>query len=81
MKASVSHTPYAKLPAIFILAGLLSSCDNNNDEIQSTDKLGMANPSAVFCVEQGGEYLLSTGQCKFSNGDLMDAWEYYRANH
>lgn len=48
---------------------------------------GMADPSAVFCEEQGGEYLIGEnadgqfGQCKLLDGTLVDSWEYYRAEH
>ncbi|PST91236.1 hypothetical protein C9I91_09005 [Photobacterium jeanii] len=47
----------------------------------------MANPSAVFCEEQGGQYFLNdegeikAGSCKLTDGKVVEAWEYYRANH
>lgn len=50
--------------------------------------IGIADPAAVWCVEQGyiyeirknpdgGEY----GVCTFANGTEVDAWDYYRQNH
>jgi len=38
------------------------------------ERFGLANPSAVFCVERGGEYLLDTGRCRLSDGMTRDAW-------
>ncbi len=50
--------------------------------------IGIADPAAVWCVEQGyiyeirknpdgGEY----GVCTFANGTEVDAWDYYRQSH
>lgn len=36
------------------------------------------NPAAEFCVEQGGEYLLESGECRLNDGTTVDAWEYFR---
>jgi putative hemolysin len=41
----------------------------------------VANPAAVFCIDQGGDYLLDTGQCRLADGRLIDGWDYYRAEH
>lgn len=48
--------------------------------------IGLANPSAVYCIEQGGEYLIEkepagdAGYCQLLDGRKVDAWEYYRAS-
>jgi hypothetical protein len=48
--------------------------------------VGLPNPVAVFCVEQGGQYQvenLDTGArpaCRFPDGRVVDAWEYFRQN-
>ncbi|HLE06304.1 MAG TPA: DUF333 domain-containing protein [Candidatus Nanoarchaeia archaeon] len=53
----------------------------------SQGNTGLANPAAVYCNEQGGEYLTeieanSTASfCKFPNGSLINAWDYFRANN
>lgn len=39
----------------------------------------IANPSAVFCEEQGGQYSLEEETCTLPDGSVVDAWEYYRA--
>ncbi|MDD1657215.1 MAG: DUF333 domain-containing protein [Methanomicrobiales archaeon] len=46
---------------------------------------GIANPSAVFCEDQGMTYEIrtnpdgsQTGVCILANGTVCDGWEYYR---
>lgn len=45
----------------------------------------IANPAAVFCEEIGGTYRIVTeeagerGLCVLSDGEEVDAWDYYRA--
>nr|WP_232829532.1 DUF333 domain-containing protein [Tropicimonas sp. IMCC34043] len=47
----------------------------------------MADPAAVFCIAQGGEFLTreteagSQGLCRLADGQEVDAWENFRANH
>lgn len=59
----------------------------HNQEAAEGELIGMANPSAVFCEEQGGQYFLNdegeikAGSCKLTDGKVVEAWEYYRANH
>jgi len=49
--------------------------------------IGMANPASVFCAEQGGELVIvegeagQYGECHFSDGTVVEEWEYYRRNH
>lgn len=38
----------------------------------------IANPSAVFCEEQGGIYSLDDGTCTLPDGSVVDAWDYFR---
>lgn len=45
-----------------------------------SERLKVANPAAVFCDKQGGTYGLDDGMCNLPNGDVVDAWAYYRAN-
>jgi putative hemolysin len=49
---------------------------------------GIANPAAVYCIEQGYAYEIRTnpdgseyGVCIFENGTEVDAWEFYYQNH
>ena len=60
--------------AVFTLFG----CSDKSPEARDGDSVGLPNPSAVFCQEQGGEYLLDTGECRLADGTVRDAWEYFR---
>ncbi|MDD3069644.1 putative hemolysin [Methanoculleus horonobensis] len=49
---------------------------------------GIANPAAVWCIEQGHTYEIRKnpdgseyGVCIFANGTVIDAWDYYRQTH
>ncbi len=49
---------------------------------------GIANPAAVWCIEQGHTYEIRKnsdgseyGVCIFANGTEIDAWDYYRQTH
>ena len=49
---------------------------------------GMADPAAVWCIEQGHAYETRQnpdgseyGVCIFANGTVVDAWDYYRQTH
>lgn len=49
---------------------------------------GIANPAAVWCVEQGHKYEIRKnpdgseyGVCIFENGTEIEEWEYYRETH
>jgi monofunctional biosynthetic peptidoglycan transglycosylase len=55
-------------------------------ESQSVSQaVSMANPAAVFCVEQGGVNEIvrtpggAVGLCRFPDGSVCDDWEFYRA--
>lgn len=41
----------------------------------------LANPSAVFCEDQGGTYSLDDETCTLPDGSVVDAWDYYREQH
>ena len=50
--------------------------------------VGMADPAAVWCTEQGHTYETRKnpdgseyGVCIFANGTAVDAWDCYRQNH
>ena len=57
--------------------------DCSQGEFSSSTQL--ANPAAVFCIEQGGEYEIREhddggqyGVCIFDDGSECDAWDYFR---
>jgi putative hemolysin len=48
-------------------------------------KTQMANPAALYCKDQGDDYVIQTapdgsqsGWCKLKDGRLCEEWEYYR---
>ena len=48
----------------------------------------MANPASVYCIEQGWESIIKEDEewnqywvCKLADGNEVEEWEYYRANH
>ncbi|MBM3956721.1 MAG: DUF333 domain-containing protein [Gemmatimonadetes bacterium] len=50
--------------------------------------VGMPNPAAVFCEEQGGTVSIRTGEdggqvgyCVFADGTEREEWEYWRESH
>ncbi|MGA1823986.1 MAG: DUF333 domain-containing protein [bacterium] len=52
---------------------------------QQPPTTGMANPAAVYCIENGGNHIIETdaqgnqyGICVFADGSECDAWEFYR---
>lgn len=72
------------LSAATLLIITVSACSSDTP----TETVGMSNPAAQFCVDQGGniEYEQSeTGEmsiCHTVNGEEIEQWAYYRqANH
>ncbi|MDD9157518.1 DUF333 domain-containing protein [Aliivibrio sp. S4TY2] len=61
------------------LSLLLSLAACSSSEKEPSAKADMANPAAKFCAERG-TYNLDSGNCTLGNGDVVNAWEYYR-NH
>lgn len=49
--------------------------------------IGMANPAAEYCVKIGGEHKVvkeeagEVGYCHLKDGQVVNAWEYFRAHH
>jgi putative hemolysin len=64
-----------------LAAGMTSFGLVSFDISAAQERVGLANPSAVFCLERGGEYLLDTGQCRLPDGTTMDAWAYFRTQY
>lgn len=45
------------------------------------EKVTLANPAAVFCVDSGGTYDANTGNCLLPDGREVNGWDYFRAEH
>ncbi|QDF67788.1 DUF333 domain-containing protein [Shewanella sp. SNU WT4] len=71
--------------ALVGLCGLLTAACSQTPT-QPANTIGMANPSAVFCLEQGGRYEIenqdsgSIGYCYYQ-GVKYEAWQWYRDQH
>ena len=57
-------------------------------ESAAAPAVAIANPAAVFCIEQGGTHDIrkdedgaAYGMCILPDGTEVDAWEYYREMH
>jgi len=65
----------------------LAGCANEPDEYEVKEYTSMANPAAVYCVQQGGELETVTENeervtyCQLPNGERVEEWDYYRQNH
>lgn len=68
-------------------AVLLAGCASEPDEYEVKEYTSLANPAAVYCVQQGGALETVTEDakrvtyCVFQNDQRVEQWEYYRNNH
>lgn len=68
-------------------AVFLAGCANEPDEYEVKEYTSLANPAAVYCVQQGGELDTVTENekrvtyCALQNDERVEQWEYYRNNH
>jgi putative hemolysin len=81
MERSVNRIVLAGIASLALgLAAVACGGDDDNDDVT------LANPASVFCVEQGGEIVIDevadgqVGICEI-DGERIEEWEYYRANH
>jgi putative hemolysin len=71
------------LTACVGLMGCAAAAPEPAAEVAATD---LANPAATFCVGEGNQYLIrsgnggSVGICILPDGSEVDAWDYFRAN-
>ncbi|MBV7317335.1 DUF333 domain-containing protein [Shewanella sp. NIFS-20-20] len=74
---------------LIVLLGLSSLLLNGCAPTQApppAQTMGLANPAAVFCVNQGGQYIIdnqngsSMGYCLYQ-GETHEAWQWYRQHH
>lgn len=64
-----------RIPGVLVLLALLvAGCAE-----ETGGGTEIANPSATFCVDQGGEYSLEDETCTLPDGRVVDAWDYYRS--
>lgn len=73
-----------RIVLVAALAAAVASCGDddspsNGTDPVSTDSVGLANPAAVFCEEQGGTTYGPEPMCELPDGTVVDAWEYFRA--
>ena len=67
-----------------VLTGLLAPASLGAAQ---DNAVGLANPAAVYCVSSGGTYAIvqgadgETGTCTLADGEVRDAWEYFRENN
>ncbi|AAW85478.1 lipoprotein, putative [Aliivibrio fischeri ES114] len=64
---------------VITVSMLLTLAACSSSETPEPTKANATNPAATFCAERG-TYDLDTGNCTLGNGDVVNAWEYYR-NH
>lgn len=70
-----------------LAGGFLAGCVETSAPQDERPLLDMANPASVYCTEQGGESVIrdtpegQIGECHLPDGQVVDEWEYYRANH
>lgn len=63
---------------------LLAGCDKT---AEPTPAIGLANPAAVYCAQQGGKsepVTTDAGQssnCHLPDGRVVEEWALYRAEH
>ncbi len=76
----MKHLPLALCAVLFGATTALAS-DGSAAPVQ------VANPSATFCIDQGGEYEIRTEQdgsqigiCILPDGTEQNAWEYFHAH-
>lgn len=62
----------------------LVGCSSDHNESPAT---GLANPAAVWCVQQGGTRVPVQSpqgvrtECRLSDGQTIDEWELWRRDH
>ncbi|MBB1314582.1 DUF333 domain-containing protein [Aliivibrio sp. SR45-2] len=42
--------------------------------------IGKPNPAATYCIDQLGAYNLDNSTCTLKNGEMVDAWDFFRSN-
>jgi uncharacterized protein len=64
-----------------------TACGSDAEPTGTTTDVGIANPAAVFCIEEGGTLEIvdeAGGQlayCNLPDGTRVEEWEYWRSQH
>ncbi|GAB3274693.1 putative hemolysin [Parahaliea aestuarii] len=66
-----------KSQLLLLAPWILAACQA---KVPEQAAIGKPNPAAEYCVAQGGQYDLETGKCARADGEVVDAWEYFRAS-
>ncbi|EDP8643866.1 putative hemolysin [Salmonella bongori] len=66
---------------------LLGACSSSQHDVPRPPHIGMPNPAAVYCEQQGGTLVpVQTPQsvrsdCNLPNGEIVDEWTLWRRDH
>ncbi|ARD17125.1 DUF333 domain-containing protein [Edwardsiella piscicida] len=69
------------------LLGVIAVAGCTVKDIKTPPAIGMANPAARYCVEQGGILTSATAEqgqfsyCTLPSGERIEAWALYRRSH
>ncbi len=74
------------LIAVLVIIGILAVKKYTPKQTQDkTNTTQLANPAAVYCINNEGKYLIKkdqngneVGVCSFTNGKECDAWQFYK---
>lgn len=72
---------------IFVLFFGLSACGGESINAPQEKMIGMANPAAVYCEEQGGRVEIrkeengDAGYCHLPDGRVIEEWELFRSQN
>ncbi|MFB6330543.1 I78 family peptidase inhibitor [Acinetobacter variabilis] len=65
---------------------LLAGCSTTQSTDSNSASLGTANPASTYCINQGGKLEIrnetngQVGYCHLKKGQVVEEWEYFRAN-
>ena len=76
-----------RVAVLFVVGAVtLAGCGGDDPTPPLDTEVEIANPAAVFCIEQGGRVEIvendagQQGICVLPDGTRIDEWEYYRSN-
>ncbi len=94
--ATLKANSFRRIPLMkkIILSGLsglfasilLAGCSITQSPDSNSALLGTANPASAYCINQGGKLEIrnetngQVGYCHLKNGQVVEEWEYFRAN-
>lgn len=71
---------------IILASTILTACSTNT--MNQIEIMNIANPAAVFCIQQGGKSVIRQdaqgnqyGVCILPTGEEIDEWADFRAHH